>query len=35
MDVNSPAATNTEGYYPALSQLEVRGRHTKNDDNSA
>jgi hypothetical protein len=23
-----PATTNTEGYYPALSQLEVRGRHT-------
>jgi hypothetical protein len=35
MDVNSPAATNTEGYYPALSPLEVRGRHTKNNDNNA
>jgi hypothetical protein len=28
-----PAATNTEGYYPASSQLEVRGRRTRNDDN--
>ena len=30
-----PAATNTEGYYPVSSQLEVRGRQTRNDDNDA